>query len=68
MTFASGLINLKEDKNELEIGQSLHDDSVSIVGSLELLTDDEGLEAAHQEIVQMFDEALLRSGEEINRE
>lgn len=50
---------------EVESGVEIptRDVSGSIVGSLELLTDD--LETGDQEISQMFGDALLRSGENL---
>jgi hypothetical protein len=56
---------LEEAENESGVTTLAPDNSASIVGSMELLTDD--LDGARQEIVQIFDEALARSGEELNR-
>ncbi|CAN5207387.1 hypothetical protein BH18ACI2_BH18ACI2_06610 [soil metagenome] len=56
---------LEEIEDESGVELSTRDVSASIVGSLELLSDD--LEAVDKEISQIFGDALLQSGENLGR-
>ncbi|MGH9901785.1 MAG: hypothetical protein ACRD68_08255 [Pyrinomonadaceae bacterium] len=56
---------LEEVRDESETAHSPQNVSDSIVGSVELLTDD--LEADSKEISRMLGDALLRSGENLSR-
>lgn len=56
---------LEEVEDESSVEMSTRGATASIVGSLELLTDD--LETSKTEISQMFGDAILRSSENLGR-